>query len=301
MALSSTATFYGHYVSHKDHLLRFIFEDLDIRGELVYLNASWQDIQQRGQYSPVVRRQLGEALAAVTLLSATIKMQGSLILQIQGEGPLHTLVAQANQQGEIRGLARTEGPVSDGPLERIFGPARLVMTARTHGAEPHQSVVSLEGERLSDALCRYFNDSEQLRSDFWFFVAEDQVAGLFLQQLPGNESRLDGWERVRTLADTVTHQELMTLPAEDMLHRLFHEERTRLYSPATIRFNCSCSRERIGSSLLAMGRETLEEILDSEGNIAVDCEFCHQHYDFSRENIDALFAIDSPDSRDIIH
>lgn len=288
-------------MSHKDHLLRFIFEELDIRGELVYLNASWQEIQQRGQYSPVVRRQLGEALAAVTLLSATIKMQGSLILQIQGQGPLNTLVAQANHQGEIRGLARAEGPVTDGPLEQIFGPARLVMTARTHGAEPHQSVVSLAGEQLSDALGRYFNDSEQLQSAFWFFVSQDQVAGLFLQQLPGNEFRLDDWERISTLAGTVTQQELMTLPAEDMLHRLFHEERTRLYSPAPIRFNCSCSRERISSSLLAMGRETLEEILDSEGSIAVDCEFCHQHYDFSRENVDELFAIDSPDSRNIIH
>lgn len=288
-------------MNHQDNLLRFIFEDLDIRGELVYLNASWQDIQQRGQYSPVVRRQLGEALAAVTLLAATIKMDGSLILQIQGEGPLHTLVTQANHQGEIRGLARSEETVTEGSLEHIFGEARLVMTARSQGAEPHQSVVTLEGEHLSDALRHYFNNSEQLQSEFWFFVTEEQIVGLFLQQLPGNEFRLDDWERVCALANTVTGQELMTLSAEDMLHRLFHEEETRLYAPDPIRFHCSCSRERIASTLLAMGRDTLEDILETEGSIAVDCEFCHQHYDFSQQDVETLFAVDLPDNRNIIH
>lgn len=288
-------------MSHSDQILRFIFDDLDIRGELVYLNESWQQILSRHDYPLNVRKQLGEALAAVALLSATIKIEGSLILQVQGQGPLRTLVAQANHEGEIRGLAKWQGSVPESGLDDIFGQGRLVMTARSKGAEPHQSVVALEGDSLAQALEHYFRHSEQLQSALWLFVQENQVAGLFLQQLPSRRFNTEDWQRVCMLADTITEQELMALPAETVLHRLFHEEKTRLFPPAAIRFACSCSAEKIESSLFTMGKQSLQEILDSEGQIKVDCEFCRQEYRFSQADIEQLFIIRGPEGRNIVH
>lgn len=287
-------------MSDQDILQRFIFEELDIRGELVYLDQSWQSVSQRHDYPGPVRKQLGEALAAVALLCATLKFEGHLILQIQSQGPLRTLVAQATHEGHLRGLARWEGEVPKGNLAEVFGEGQLVMTARNPGADPYQSIVTLDGENIAAALKRYFQDSEQLRSAFWLFVSEQRVCGLFLQQLPAEHFNEEDWQRIIMLADTISQDELMQLPARDILHRLFHEETVKLLPAQALSFKCSCSVEKIASSLVSMGRDALREIIDAEGAIKVDCEFCREHYHFSPADIDSLFAI-SEDGPRIVH
>ncbi|MDC0598350.1 Hsp33 family molecular chaperone HslO [Gammaproteobacteria bacterium] len=291
-------------MNSKDQLFRFIFENLDIRGELIYLESSWQAMLERHVYPEHIQQQLGQATIAAALLSATIKFDGSLILQIQGDGPLYTLVTQASSDGSLRGLAKWTHEVPNGLLEEIYGKGRMVITIRPAQGEPYQSIVPLVGNSLGAALESYFIHSEQLKSRFWFFVDKQassvdnpRIAGLFLQELPSRNADDDtDWERLSTLAQTTTAEEIFSLAPEQLLNRLFHEEQVRLYEPKPFRFKCGCSRKKIESSLIAMGQDSLLEILQEEHEIKADCEFCYQHYSFSAADVDKLFpATNDPD------
>lgn len=284
-------------MDNKDQLFRFIFDELDIRGEFITLDTSWKEVQARASYPENIRNQLGEAMAAVAILSATIKFNGSLILQIQADGPLKTLVAQASHDGKLRGLAKSRQEVPTGSLSDVYGKGQMVITIMNQQGEPYQSIVPLVGATLADALEHYFVHSEQLQSRFWLFVSEEKVTGLFLQELPSDankespkDKKQEDWERVVMLANTSTAEEFFTLTPEDLLHRLYHEEHLRIFEPKAFEFKCGCSNQKIENSLTAMGQATLREILQDNGKIEVDCEFCNQHYEFVEADIDQLFG-----------
>ena len=296
------AAFVVHEVpsmSHHDQLLRFNFQRLDIRGELVYLDNSWQQVLARYDYPPNVRMQLGYALAAVVLLSATIKFDGNMILQVQGNGPIKRLVVQVGSDGTLRGLARWEGHVPEGTLQQVFGEGRIVITVFSAGADPYQSIVAMEGHTLADALNVYFLQSEQLPSTFRLVASAERVAGFFLQQLPDHRSererqlaehaRDDDWTRVNLLAGTLGVRELLELEPKQLLFRLFHEDEVLLHAPKQLRFSCTCSREKVERTLITMGREEVEDIVRSEGQVEVDCEFCQQRYVFRQADVAPLF------------
>lgn len=272
-----------------DALHRFVFEGAGIRGEVVYLDAAWQAVQEIHEYPLPVANQLGQALAATALLSATIKLKGALILQLQGDGPLSTLVAQASSDRTLRGLARWDGEVPFGDLQAVFGSGRLVMTAENENADRYQGIVDLEGVDLSGAVEKYFAQSEQLPTRLWLAAGRERAAGLLLQRLPGHDSG-DDWPRVSMLAQTLSSDELLTLPLEDLLFRLFHEERVRLFEAEPLAFRCSCSRGRIEDTLKALGRSESESILAEQGEILADCEFCNRRYRFDAVDVAALFA-----------
>lgn len=281
---------------------RFLFEDIGVRGELVRLNASWQAVLERHPYPEVVRSQLGQALAAVVLLSATIKFKGSLILQTQSEGPLHTLVAQSTHQRNIRGLALWREAVSAGTgLAEIFGAGRMVLTIQNEGAEPYQGIVALEGANLAEAIQTYFARSEQLATRLWLAADGECATGLFIQELPAQQGERVDWDRVALLADTVTERELLQLPGEKLLYRLFNQERVRLFEPEPVTFRCSCSRERIEIMLRGLGREELESILREQEVVEVGCDFCNRHYRFDAVDIHALIAVSSLPGRETRH
>ncbi|WP_026611800.1 Hsp33 family molecular chaperone HslO [Methylocaldum szegediense] len=277
-------------MSDFDSFQRFLFEDLGIRGELVRLDSSWQAVLERHSYPPAVSSQLGQALAAVLLLSATIKFRGSLILQAQARGPLHTLVAQATHQKTIRGLAQWNGEVTGETLSDIYGPGHLVLTVRNDDSEPYQGIVALEGDDLAGAIQTYFSRSEQLATRLWLTADEQRAAGLLIQELPTQARDRDDWARVEFLADTITPAELLHLPGQELLYRLFNEERVRLFDSEPVAFRCGCSRERIESVLLAMGNQEVESILEKEDSVEVFCEFCNRRYLFDRVDIGGLFA-----------
>ncbi|QSA96233.1 Hsp33 family molecular chaperone HslO [Methylococcus sp. EFPC2] len=277
-------------MSEQDSFRRFTFENIGVRGEWVHLDANWQSVLERHPYPPVVAKQLGQALAAVVLLSATIKFEGSLILQVQGQGPLHTLVAQCTHERTIRGLAQWGAEVPDASLAEVFGPGRLVLTVKQEGAEPYQGIVGLEGDSLAHALQSYFSQSEQLATRLWLAADGKRVAGLFIQELPSQHGSRDDWNRIALLADTVSECELLQLPGEALLYRLFHEEEVRLYPPEPVAFRCGCSRDKISSVLRGLGREELEAILSEQGKIEVNCEFCNLHYLFDAVDVHALLA-----------
>jgi molecular chaperone Hsp33 len=275
-----------------DNFRRFLFEDIGIRGELVRLDSSWEAIRAHHAYPPPVQAQLGQALAAVLLLSGTVKFKGSLILQAQGSGPLTTLVAQATHTRTIRGLAHWRGEVTGDTLAEIYGGGRLVLTIQNEGAEPYQGIVALEGGNLAEAIQTYFARSEQLATRLWLAADGERAAGLFIQELPSHRRDPSDWERIAFLADTVTDPELLYLPGEQLLYRLFHEEKVRMFEPDPVVFRCGCSRERIERVLLGLGREEVESVLEEQGAVEADCEFCNRRYLFDRVDIGALFAGD---------
>ncbi len=272
-----------------DHIYRFRFEDLGIRGEIVRLKASAKAVFDNQTYPDHIASQLGQGLAAATLLAGTIKLDGSLILQIQSEGPLHTLVAQATDEGTIRGLARWRGEVPAGNLSNVYGKGRLVITIDAQGSERYQGIVELTGDSLAAAIDEYFHRSEQLRTKIWLMSDSGYAAGLMLQHLPSGMASVDDWNRLELISQTLRPEELYHLPIEDLLYRLFNEDKIRLYKPKPISFHCNCSRERIKTTLRALGRGDIDALLKEEGQISVDCEFCSQNYRFDSVDVGALF------------
>ena len=281
-------------MQEKDVLRRFLFDGLAVRGEWLNLTHSWQAAKQHHQYPEAVMQQLGEALVAATLLSATIKFEGNLILQAQGDGALKSLVAQSTNDREIRGWARCEDHATGDNLPDLLGTGRLVLTIEPKKGEPYQGIVALTGARLENAVATYFAQSEQLNTRLWLFADEHQAAGLFIQELPSqqNADTTEDWIRIEALANTITQQELLSLPCAEVLHRLFNEEQVRLFAAEPVSFKCRCSTEKVASTLLSLGREAIDEILDEQGEIIADCEFCSNKYHFDKVDIARLFSAD---------
>ncbi|WP_150047658.1 MULTISPECIES: Hsp33 family molecular chaperone HslO [Methylomonas] len=279
-------------MKQQDCLLRFLFENLGVRGEWVRLQQSWQQAKQHQCLAgPLVESQLGQALAAVTLLSATIKYKGTMILQVQGSGEVRAIVAQATHDRTVRGLVRSAETVQGTSLAGMMGEnARLVLTIESEQGEPYQGIVGVQEESLAAVLRSYFTQSEQLRTRLWLFADQHSAVGLLLQELPDEKSTDEDWQRIEILADTVTAEEMFNLDCEPLLHRLFHQEQVRIYAPEPVMFRCGCSRVKIGSTLYALGRPELEAILHDHGNIEVDCQFCGSQYRFDNIDIENLLA-----------
>ncbi|MBK5939628.1 Hsp33 family molecular chaperone HslO [Halochromatium roseum] len=285
-----------------DSLHRFVFEHSRVRGELVRLDAAWQAVLERHNYPGAVKQPLGEALVSVLLLTATLKLEGSLILQAQGEGPIRTLVAQATHEATVRGLARwegeieggieggIEGEIEGGDLQALFGKGQLVLTINAKHRDRYQGIVPLEGAGIGAALESYFASSEQLPSRFWLAVSDKRAAGLMLQRLPGPTDDEDDWNRAVILADTVQPRELLQQSTPDLLRRLFHEESLRLFEPEPVAFRCGCSRTRVADNLRALGRDEIDDIIAQQGLIEVTCEFCNRGYRFDAVDARSLFT-----------
>ena len=273
-----------------DSIHRFLFEQTGIRGNLVHLDASWRAILGNHPYPQAVGVHLGQALAAVALLSATIKFDGSLILQVQGAGPLRTLVAQATSARTLRGIARWSGELpANGSLAECASEGRLVLTIeRAHG-EPYQGVVPLAGHGIGEALEHYFVTSEQLPTRLWLAADEGRAAGLLLQRLPADEAA-DDWARIGMLANTITPEELLRLSTLDVLHRLFHEEDVRLFESEPLSYRCGCSRTRIGDMLRTLGEAEVRSMIAEQGGVEVTCEFCNRNYRLDAVDAGQLFT-----------
>ncbi|MGH8369794.1 MAG: Hsp33 family molecular chaperone HslO [Gammaproteobacteria bacterium] len=276
-----------------DSLRRFIFEHLPVQGRCVHLDASWRAVLERQDYPAPVRTLLGQAMAATALLSATLKYEGSITLQIQGNGPVHLLVVQCTNQLNLRGLARWQGELPDTGLAALIGDGKLVLTIETGNGERYQSIVPLEGDTLAASLENYFVRSEQLPTRLWLAAGETSAAGLLLQVMPDREREPDAWQHVTVLADTVTDQELSELSVEQLLHRLYNEDDVRLFESAPVSFRCQCSRERIESTLRSLGEDEVQGIIREQGSVHVECEFCARAYDFDPVDAEALFAFDA--------
>jgi len=279
-------------MQYHDSLQRFIFEHAPIRGEIVHLDATWQAVLERRQYPPRVREVLGELMAAAALLTSTLKFDGRLIMQIQGKGPVSLLVVECTSDRTMRAIAQWQGVIPDVPLAALVGDGRLAVTIDPlKGKERYQAIVALEGLTVAEAFENYFARSEQLATRLWLASDPQQAAGMLLQRLPDAESSDDdAWVRAVHLGSTITREELLALPVREIVHRLYHEEDIRLFSRMPVSFRCSCSRERVEAVLRMLGRDEIHSILDEQGSVSVDCEFCGSRYEFYRIYAEQLFT-----------
>ena len=282
-----------------DTLHRFLLEGVGIRGEVVHLDATWRSVLDRRDYPKPLRGLLGECMGATALLAATIKLDGTLTLQAHGgAGPVSLLVVEATGARTLRGLARFQDLGEASALPDLIGNARLAITVDPGtGSERYQGIVEVDEPSLAGVIERYFARSEQLPTKLWLACNGTAVAGLLLQLLPASDAvavddveRADAWDRSVMLADTVTDSELIDLDAHTLLRRLFVNEGCRVFQPERWGFACTCSRDRVRTTLQSLGRNECESIVEDEGTVGVTCEFCGASYGFDRVDIAELFA-----------
>ncbi|WP_321348848.1 Hsp33 family molecular chaperone HslO [Halopseudomonas oceani] len=280
----------------QDITQRFLFENADVRGELVSADQSYREILAKHPYPQPVQALLGEMLAAAVLLSTTIKFDGLLILQARSSGPLSTLMVECSSKQGVRGIARYADDLSGETLAELMPDGVLAITIDPDNGQRYQGIVSLEGGSLAESLGSYFANSEQLPTQFRLHADGRVARGFLLQALPADrqkdeQERADTWSHLNVLADTITAEELIGLDNETLLHRLYHQEEVRLFDAQPVHFECSCSVERSGNALVSLGQEDVLALLEEQGGeITVDCQFCNSRYRFDEPAVHALFA-----------
>jgi molecular chaperone Hsp33 len=275
---------------------RFYFADSPVRGEIVQLEQTLTDVFNRHQYPPVIRKLLAELLAASVLLTATLKLQGRLSLQAQGNGVLRTIMAECNHRHEVRAIARlAEDAAIDNAasLQQLLGEGLLVITLEPEQGQRYQGIVPLEGANIAACLEMYFAQSEQLPTRLWLAAGPTGAAGLLLQALPQTEADEDAdrWQRLLQITQTIKTEELLELPAAEVLYRLYHEESVVLPEADRVGFACTCSREHTAGALVSIGQAECEDIIAEQGEIRLHCQFCHSEYLFNAADIRSLFAV----------
>ncbi|MDH3326059.1 MAG: Hsp33 family molecular chaperone HslO [Gammaproteobacteria bacterium] len=281
-------------MKNKDALTRFVFENTPIRGTIIQLDEAWQTLLQRKDYPAIVQTQLGEFLAANTLLASTLKLNGALVMQISGDGPINFMVMECTSDKHLRGMAQYKETVEGTLLKDLFGNGQLVITVDNNKSnERYQSIVSLDGEKISHALESYLTQSEQLETRIILATNDHHACGILVQKLPGKtEGNEDDWNRISQLVATIKPEELTSLEPEEILHRLFNEDNILILGLDSYSFQCSCSRERVSNMLISLGQEEINSIIEEQGTIDIDCEFCNQHYTFDKVDAEELFATD---------
>ncbi len=306
-------------------LHKFIFDGLPVRGMLVRLTDSWQEILKRrqaaGGYPVEVMQLLGEMTAAGALMQSNIKFNGALVLQIFGDGPVKIAVAEVQPDLSLRATATVTGTVDPGStlsqLVNVHNEGRCAITLdpkdKFPGQQAYQGVVPLFGDRhekienISEVLEHYMLQSEQLDTKLILAADGRVAAGLLIQRLPvkgqgnlegqtdrdANEDAIgknEDYKRISILASTLKREELLTLDADTILHRLFWEEPHTRFEPLKPTFACSCSRERVGNMLRGLGTEEIESIIAERGSVGVTCEFCGATYDFDPVDAAQIFT-----------
>lgn len=296
-----------------DQLQRFIFDGTAVRGEVVQLQQTYQEVLRNQDYPEVIQQVLGRMLAACALLTATVKLDGTLSMEVRGDGPTRLLMAESNpgthqRAQQLRGIARFDAQalaeLEETRLEDLVGQGRLIITMDPRVGKRYQGIVALEEPTIAGCIETYFAQSEQLPTRLWLAADNQAAAGMLLQQLPKEAGQAiqeddtptdeDAWNRISHLAATLTATELTSLSTRQILHRLFHEEQLRLFDPAPVIFACTCSRERFANALHQLGAEELRSILREQGEVETQCHFCNTEYVFTAADIEAL--IDNPEN-----
>jgi len=300
----------------QDTLQKFIFDNAAVRGEFVEISDTWREIQQRHNYPPAVKTVLGEMVAAAALLSANLKFNGAIIMQIHGDGPVRLLVVECDSDLRIRATAKlTEGAAvaDDASLTDLLnatGHGRFVITLdpadKLPGQQPYQGIVPLDGDDMATVIENYMLRSEQLDTRLWLGADEHVSRGLLLQKLPRHSGKddqivqaseaedLETWNRAVMLASTLKQPELLSTDIQTLMNRLFWEETIRVFEPAHPQFYCSCTREKVGNMLKMLGREEVDGALDDLGQLAINCDFCGKHYAFDKVDCAQLFIGKTP-------
>lgn len=278
----------------QDLLHRYIFENLDARGELVQLNTTFNEIIQGHNYPDPVKHLLGELLAATCLLTATLKFEGDIAVQLQGDGPLKYAVINGDNEQNMRGIARLQNEIKGTTIKDLIGKGHMVITITPKKGERYQGIVPLDADTLSECLEQYFTQSEQLTTRLWFAtdVTEGaaKVSGLFLQVLPVDKEKAEqDFIHLEALTNTIKDEELLTLDATTVLTRLYHEDNPRVFEPQAVNYKCTCTRDKTAGALVNVGLESLLEEIENSGDIQISCHYCLKNYVFDESQVRALF------------
>lgn len=293
-----------------DQLKKYLFEDRSVRVQAVQLHETWLHAQEHHQYPPAIQRLLGELMAAAALLAANIKFEGSLVLQIQGTGPVALLVVECQSDLSLRATVKIrEGQEvpADGTMQSLLntndqGRFIVVLDPRRKvpGQQTYQGIVPLEGESVSEALQHYMKASEQLDTRLWLQADGQRAAGLLIQRLPdhgGNASGDDAestLERAVVMADTLKPGEMLQTDIDTLIRRLYWEETLVSFEPSDVRWHCPCTRVRVADMLRALGEPELNDILAEQGVVHITCDFCGKPYEFDAVDCSGLFADNPP-------
>lgn len=295
----------------RDCLHRFLFEHYPIRGHIVHLDAAWRALLEHRDYPVGIRNTLGEAVAASVLLAATLKFDGTLSLQLRGQGPMHLMLAQCSADLGVRAVARYRDGVESGGLLALSGSGNLTVTLENEDlSQRYQGIVPLESDALAECLQGYFASSEQLPTRLWLHADETGVSGMLLQRLsddtvagrtkqgapkviPNPEDIEDAWRRAQLMADTLKPSELRTLTDKQILKRVFAEDDVRMFESTPVFFRCRCSRERVIGMLRSLGSDELRSILAERGSVEVRCDFCNRAYQFDPVDVEHMLSVGS--------
>lgn len=291
--------------THKfDQLHRFIFGEAHIRGELVQLNESLKTLLEAQKYPACLQHLLGEMMLATSLLTATLKFEGEISLQIQSEGQLKYAVVTGSHEQQLRGIARWEDNLENESFEELVGKkGMLAITIMPKKGQQYQGIVALNKPSLSECLKEYFEQSEQLATEIVLHTQIDDnnvlAAGLLLQTIPqsdaSHQQQNEAFEHIGLLTKTITSKEIIELPVAEILHRLYHQEDLRMFDAVDVSFSCTCSRERISQALASISRDELQDILQEKGSISTNCQYCFSEYQFTEDDVKKMFGDNTHD------
>lgn len=291
-----------------DALQKLLFQRAAVRGETVTLHEEFCRAVEHQHLPVAVRRLAGEVTASALLAAAALEFDGSVLLQIAGDGPVKLLVAEVRPglifrvSVTMRDDAGEVDPNADmTSLVNRNGTGRCALildqTGRDPNVQPYQGVVPLAGQTFSEVMTNYFASSEQVETQIMLASDESGVGGLMLQKMPllGGKSLPEdfdeeGWHRLQVFAKTVKSEELLTLDPEEINRRLFWEESPNVTYEAKPRFECRCSDAGVKSMIRSLGREEADAIIEERGEIEVTCHFCGHTRRFDKTDVAALFA-----------
>ncbi|CCQ12750.1 33 kDa chaperonin (Heat shock protein 33) (HSP33) [Pseudoalteromonas luteoviolacea B = ATCC 29581] len=278
----------------KDLLHRYIFDNLDVRGELVQLQQTFQEIIGNHDYPDAVQALLGELLVATSLLTATLKFEGEIAVQLQGDGPVKYAVINGDHQQNMRGIARLQDDVDGSSIQELLGQGYMVLTITPIKGERYQGIVPLTKPTLAECLEMYFEQSEQLQTRLWLATSTQsehaKASGLLLQVLPVDQAKSkEDFKHLEALTDTIKAEEMLNLDAHTVLTRLYHEDNPKLFEPQHIQYRCGCSREKTIDALVNVGMDALLEDIAQHGEVKISCHYCLTDYRFNEQDVRAIF------------
>ena len=286
-----------------NYVQRFLFDDLDIRGAVVHLDSVWQELLTNRDYPESVVHLLGQMSVTTVLLADNLKQPGRLTIQLRGNGPVSLLVIDCDEALNLRCMAQVDETIAKNTsLVDMLGHGQLMLSLDMASMrEPYQSVVPITGHTIAEVFEHYLAASEQLASRFFLASTTRGVAGVFIQKMPSTDQRdPDGWSRIETLAATAKPDELLSLPAEELLTRLFHEETVRLFAAQEVTHHCPMDWEKVRNMLRTLGREDIYGALKENGAIVIRDDLANHEYRFDKEAIDELFS-NVPETPPSIH
>lgn len=297
-------------MSETDLVRRFVLEKHPIRGHAVRLGRAWLDLREHQDYPPAVQALLGEAVAAVVLLAATLKFNGTLTLQLQGQGLVKLLVAQCTHDFKVRAMARHDAIGDTAGFRSLAGEGQIIVTVEaTDRASSYQGVVPISGGSLAECLEAYFIQSEQLPTRVRLAATSGVVSGMLVQRIPGEGGKPtvdpaaleSAWMKVDHAMLELKAAALIEDDIEQRLVRMFGDDEVRVFSGHGVVHECRCSRERVADVLRSLGVEEVRSVIAEQGAVTVTCEFCQRPYKFDAIDVEQLFTEGAPRGSDAIN